>query len=65
MMDELDEWLEEHCGDILERELHGWSMDADNRPEDRELQAFRTWFSIDVVDMVVDLTRGRLKKRVL
>ena len=48
---------------IFESELNGWFCDPELWPEDRSLEVIDQWLRIGLHSMLIDLERGRLKKR--
>ncbi len=48
---------------IFESELNGWFRDSDLWPEDRSVEIIDQWLRISLHSMLIDLERGRLKKR--
>ncbi len=48
---------------IFESELNGWFCDPELWPEDRSLEIIDQWLRISLHSMLIDLERGRLKKR--
>ena len=63
--DRLDRWVRKHCDGIFEQELWAWCRDADWWPRDRGYRTFRAWFSVDAVEMVIDLGREPIQTEVL
>ena len=53
--EDLQEWIEENSGWLFEFQLSNWTSDESAWPADRSLQAFRTWFRIDIHSIVVDV----------
>ena len=48
---------------IFESELNAWYCDPELWPEDRSIGVIDRWLRIDLHSMLIDLERGRLKKR--
>ena len=48
---------------IFESELNGWFRDPNLWPEDRSIEVIDQWLRIYLHSMLIDLERGRLKKR--
>ena len=63
MLDDTREYFETFKPAIFEAELNGWFTDPVLWPRDRSNEVFDRWLEVDVYSVVVDLERGRLKKR--
>lgn len=53
--DEAEEIIEEVYAEIFERELYGWHTIERDWPENRTLETFREWFTIELHSVVEDL----------
>lgn len=52
--DELEEWLDLNFETLFEEELYGWYTDPTLWPQDRSLELFQNWCSLDLYTMVYD-----------
>jgi len=60
-LDEEQEELLEHIHDILfEIELDGWWTEEADWPQNRDLQTFKDWFSVEFHSVVEDLVDAPL-----
>ncbi len=57
------EKVDEFKPETFESELNAWFCDPDLWPEDRSIGAIDKWLRIELHSMLIDLERGRLKKR--
>lgn len=54
------DFIEAASGEVFERELFGWSTDAERWPANRDFATFQEWFSIEVHTVVEDLVDEEL-----
>ena len=53
--EDVQEWVEENAGWLFEFQLSNWTEDETTWPENRDLKTFRSWFRIDIHNVVVDV----------
>ncbi|MDO5685965.1 MAG: hypothetical protein Q4G42_00995 [Neisseria sp.] len=53
-------YVDEHYEKLFAAELASWSIDEIDWPQDRSLQAFWTFFEIEVHDLVLDVVDSEL-----
>ena len=69
LLEHHDDWdanlayVDQFKPEIFESELNAWYADPDLWPEDRSIGVINKWLRIELSSMVIDLERGRLKKR--
>ena len=56
----VDEWYWEQ---IFAEELEAWMTDASTWPQQRSADMFHEWFEVELVTMVLDAGRGRIKSK--
>jgi hypothetical protein len=56
-------YVDKFKSEIFESELNAWYCDPDLWPEDRSIGIIDRWLRIELHSMLIDLERGRLKKR--
>ena len=52
---EFEKWLRKNFKALFEEEVGGWYMDAELWPQKMDLRAFRKFFEVEFVDMVLDV----------
>jgi hypothetical protein len=53
--EDVQEWVEENADWLFELQLSAWTDDETAWPAARDLKAFREWFRVDVLSVVVDV----------
>lgn len=53
--EDLQEWVEENFAWIFEFQLSTWTSDESAWPQERSLQMFKEWFTIELHNVVVDV----------
>ncbi len=53
--EDVQEWVEENAAWLFEFQLAAWTDDETAWPARRDLQAFREWFRVDILSVVVDV----------
>lgn len=53
--EDVQEWIEENASWLFEFQLSNWTDDESSWPKKRDLQTFRSWFRIDIHNIVVDV----------
>ena len=56
-------YVDEFKPAIFESELNSWFRDPNLWPEDRSLEVINQWLRFSLHSILIDLERGRLKKR--
>lgn len=53
--EDLQEWVEDNYAWMFEFQLSTWTADESAWPQDRDLAMFKSWFRIDLHNVVVDV----------
>jgi hypothetical protein len=53
--EDVQEWVEENASWLFEFQLAAWTDDEASWPVARDLKAFREWFRVDILSVVVDV----------
>lgn len=53
--EDVREWVEENAAWLFEFKLAEWTDDEASWPKTRDLQTFREWFRVDILNVVVDV----------
>ena len=53
--EDVQEWVEENAVWLFEFQLSSWTDDESSWPSTRDAKAFREWFRIDVLSVVLDV----------
>jgi hypothetical protein len=59
--EDVQEWIEDSAGWLFEFQLSNWTEDESTWPENRDLQTFRSWFRIDIHNVVVDVADDEIE----
>ncbi|MDH4164611.1 MAG: VacJ [Nitrospirota bacterium] len=59
--DEQDEILRRFYGHIFEEQLDGWWTDERDWPQNRTLELFAEWFTVEFHSLVIDLVDAPLE----
>ena len=52
--EDLQEWVEDNFAWLFEFQLSAWTEDESLWPEGRDLEMFRSWFRIEIHNVVID-----------
>jgi hypothetical protein len=53
--EDMQEWVEDNHAWLFEFQLSAWTEDESTWPAARDLATFKTWFRIDIHNIVVDI----------
>jgi hypothetical protein len=53
--EDIREWVEENAGWLFEFQLSAWTDDESTWPATRDLTTFRSWFRVDIHNVVIDI----------
>lgn len=59
--EDVQEWIEESAGWLFEFQLSNWTDDESAWPANRDLRMFRSWFRVDVHNVVVDVADDEIE----
>src|SRR5919197_2902594 len=59
--EDVQEWVEENASWIFEFQLAAWTEDESAWPPTRDLKTFRSWFRVDIHNVVVDMADDEIK----
>ena len=55
LVEDVQEWVEENADWLFEFQLSAWTEDESTWPPARDLKMFRSWFRVDIHNVVVDM----------
>src|SRR5262245_54024035 len=53
--EDVKEWVEENFGWLFEFQLSSWTNDESTWPVTRDLATFKSWFRVEIHNVVVDI----------
>lgn len=59
--EDVQEWIEENAGWLFEFQLSAWTDDESAWPATRDLKTFRSWFTVDIHSVVVDVSEEEIE----